>query len=264
LRIVAISDQHGHLDFEVPPCDLLLIGGDQAPDRFGGGGFPRGSREQQGQQLNWFRMKYKPWVQKQPARYVAGTWGNHDWFGQSFVGVPNLGTKPCMVSDQLLFFPARHRNTGLNPGGLLNSNEEPLDGGIIQVWFSPWSNEFCGWAFMKEPEDLAPHYAKIPEGVDIIVSHQPPYGYGDRVPEHYLMPSDKGERHKGSKELLAAIERVKPRVVICGHIHGGHGHYRHVFVGEGDLATDPHCDIYNVSVVDEGYTRVHAPTVIEL
>jgi hypothetical protein len=41
--------------------------------------------------------------------------------------------------------------------------------------------------------------------------------------------------------------------VICGHVHGGAGHYEH----EG-------IPIYNVGVVDEAYRLVNAPTVIDL
>ena len=34
------------------------------------------------------------------------------------------------------------------------------------------------WAFMKAPGELEAVYAKIPEGIDVLVSHQPPYGWG--------------------------------------------------------------------------------------
>jgi hypothetical protein len=41
--------------------------------------------------------------------------------------------------------------------------------------------------------------------------------------------------------------------VICGHVHGGFGRYEHQGIR-----------IYNVSVVDEAYRLVNAPTVIDL
>ncbi len=91
-------------------------------------------------------------------------------------------------------------------------------------------------------------YAQIPEGIDILVSHQPPYGYGDR---YFDVGSGKVE-HLGSPELLAAIDRVRPKLAICGHIHDGYGRTEY----DGIV-------IYNVTLVDEQYRLVHAPTVID-
>jgi Icc-related predicted phosphoesterase len=104
------------------------------------------------------------------------------------------------------------------------------------------------WAFMKDPEDLVRCYAAIPVGTDVVVSHCPPCGYGDSIDRRARKPE-----HLGSRELLAAIDRVRPRLVICGHIHGGHGRYEHDGI-----------PIYNVSVVDEQYRLVHEPTLIDV
>ena len=101
---------------------------------------------------------------------------------------------------------------------------------------------------MKRPSDLEHVYAAIPDNTDILVSHQPPYGYGDRT---FNLDSGHVE-HVGRPELLDAIERVRPRLVICGHDHGGSGRYEHQGI-----------PIYNVSVVDERYQLVNAPTVID-
>jgi Icc-related predicted phosphoesterase len=102
---------------------------------------------------------------------------------------------------------------------------------------------------MKRPSDLEQVYAAIPEGTDILVSHQPPLYHGDRTFNLHTGRVD----HVGSRELLDAIERVRPRIVICGHVHGGFGRFERQGI-----------PIYNVSVVDEAYRLVNAPTLIDL
>ena len=102
---------------------------------------------------------------------------------------------------------------------------------------------------MKHPRDLEAVYAAIPEDTEILVSHQPPLYCGDRT---FNLDSGRVER-VGSRELLDAIERVRPRVVICGHVHGGFGRYEHQGI-----------PIYNVSVVDERYQLANALKVIDL
>lgn len=231
MKIVALSDQHGFLP-AIERCDLLIVAGDICPDRIGG----IVARHDPGQQKAWFDRHVRRWLATAPAGHKILTWGNHDWCGQA-----------CSFADDA---PARASSTAL----MIVVDEAirvPARGGsgrAISIWASPWSHQFDDWAFMKPRAELADVYAAIPEGVDILVSHEPPAGFGDccRLPSGAVA-------HVGSRELLAAIERVKPRLVICGHLHGGHGRF------EFDGAT-----IYNVSVVDEDYELVRSPTVIEI
>jgi len=44
----------------------------------------------------------------------------------------------------------------------------------------------------------------------VLVSHKPPYGTQDKI---FL------GKHGGSKELKEIIEKLKPNLVLCGHIH---------------------------------------------
>jgi uncharacterized protein len=74
-----------------------------------------------------------------------------------------------------------------------------LGGGIPTT---PWP-----WSYDLTEEEAAAALASCPEGVDVLVLHSPPHGYLD------------GPRSLGSTALLEAIERVQPRVAVCGHIH---------------------------------------------
>jgi len=59
------------------------------------------------------------------------------------------------------------------------------------------------------------YWDQIPEGLDVLITHGPPFGILDQVTP--------GGEHLGCAELLEAIEEKKPRVHIFGHIHGGAG-----------------------------------------
>ncbi len=232
MRIVALSDQHGFLP-DIPPCDLVIVAGDVCPDRFG----PFMAAHDPHQQKAWFDRSVRPWLASAPATHKLLTWGNHDWCGQA-----------CSFRSDS---PVEARSTDLQILVDERTTVPFVDGtGTgLSVWATPWSNRFLKWAFMKDPRDLDRVYAAIPAGTDILVSHQPPHGYGDRT---FNLDSGRVE-HVGSRELLDAIERIRPKVVVCGHVHGGFGRYEHGGVR-----------IYNVSVVDESYRLVNAPTVIDL
>ncbi len=232
MRIVALSDQHGYLP-EIPPCDLLLVAGDVCPDRIGNSF----AEHHPDRQMAWFDERARPWLAGAPAAHKILTWGNHDWCGQAYPAESGTSTAASPGGLQILVDAAARVPA---PG---------MPGGSVSVWGSPWSLEFGHWAFMKPPDELAKAYAAIPDDIDILVSHQPPYGYGDRF-DHV----DSGAiEHVGSEELLAAIRRIRPRLVICGHMHGGHGRYEY----EGVI-------IHNVAVVNDDYRLARPPTLIDL
>ena len=55
---------------------------------------------------------------------------------------------------------------------------------------------------------------------DILVTHSPPKGYADRT---------SGGQSVGSTSILAAVERVQPKLVF-GHIHDSWG--QHAMIGK--------------------------------
>jgi len=68
---------------------------------------------------------------------------------------------------------------------------------------------FGAWSFDVGEEEAAELLAGCPEGA-VLVTHSPPYGHVD-APEH--------GQHLGSRAVLEAIERARPALVVCGHIH---------------------------------------------
>lgn len=217
--IYAVSDLHGKFPDIPQPCDLLIVGGDICPDGFNG----VWARHNSEPQKKWFQKKFLPWVSRQ-AKQVLVTWGNHDYCGGPVGVCPVFGNVDVVVDDLV-----------------------EVEG--LRIWLTPWSNEFMDWAWMKPHDQLADFYEMIPKGIDILVSHQPPQGFGDLYPNVLT-----GEmEHIASSELLYTIERVKPKVVVCGHLHGGYGTYH---LGP--------TIIHNVSVVNEQYQLVNPPTEIVL
>lgn len=60
--------------------------------------------------------------------------------------------------------------------------------------------------------------------VDILIHHQPPYGYLDKVGK--MAPKTWQGKHAGSKLILNYIKNNKPKYAFCGHIHEGEGHVK--------------------------------------
>ena len=94
----------------------------------------------------------------------------------------------------------------------------------LKIWGSPWTVRFDGVdervdAWMRRDETLAKRWELIPGDTDILVTHGPPYGIRDCVIQRYTGTAE----CCGSRTLLDAVQRVKPRIHVYGHIHEGYG-----------------------------------------
>jgi hypothetical protein len=85
----------------------------------------------------------------------------------------------------------------------------------LKIWGSPVTPLYGGAFGLSSPTDRVKLYAKIPDGLDILVTHGPPYGILDRSPVAL--------HHAGCPQLLEAVTRLKPKLHVFGHIHGAHG-----------------------------------------
>lgn len=119
----------------------------------------------------------------------------------------------------------------------------------IKFFGTPWSLPFGIWSFMKSEKDLLKIFNSIPLDTDVIISHGPCHGILDQT---YYANGDI-DCNCGSFALKETVKRIKPKIVITGHIHESFGKY-----------TDYKTDYYNVSVVDEFYKVVNPPTIIEI
>ena len=124
----------------------------------------------------------------------------------------------------------------------------------LRIAGSSWIPPISGrWAFeTRDESDLAKRFAWIPEGVDILITHTPPFVESWDVDVSLQTQSP----HFGSRTLTETIARVKPRFVFCGHIHTG-DHRVHDIVHENGQITK----IYNVSRLDEDYAIAYEPQV---
>src|SRR6478672_2072725 len=144
-------------------------------------------------QAQFLAGPFKDWLERVPAKHVVGIAGNHDFIFERDPDLVPRGLRWTYLQD-----------AGAGVGG-------------FNVYGTPWQPWFYDWAFNLRPEEeLAEKWAMIPDGTDILVCHGPPYGYGDRTV--------RGD-HTGSTSLLERIERVRPRLVVFGHIHEGRGRW---------------------------------------
>eukprot|EP00947_MAST-08B_sp_MAST-8B-sp1_P005509 g5509.t1 len=98
------------------------------------------------------------------------------------------------------------------------------NGSTYKFYGAPWQPEFCDWAFNcdRGPTAIGKHWDKIPAGLDVLVTHGPPLGHGDRCVDGRLV---------GCDDLLRAVRRTRPRFHVFGHVHEGYG-TTHVEWGE--------------------------------
>ena len=226
MNIYAVSDLHGNLTGLDPrDADIVVIAGDVAPMK--GWGIWHIN-----DQVKWVNQKFAAWCEKYPKAEFVVIPGNHDLFAQR----DDVPTK--------LMLP---RNVHFVVDGVVEVKG-------VRIAGSPWIPPISGrWAFETNDEaDLARHFKWIPEGVDILVTHTPPFVEGWNVDVSLQTQSP----HFGSRALAAAIARAKPKLVFCGHIHTG-DHRVHELVHADGLITK----IYNVSRLDEDYAVAFEPQI---
>lgn len=187
MQIVATADLHGHLP-EIPKCDLLIVGGDVAPDF----GRPGATANNVRSQLAWCWNTFAPWLANVPADHIIGIGGNHDF-----------GLEQCPEEARSL------------PWQYLLDEATEFRG--LKIFGTPWVPNLSRWAFHKDDAALGRLYDHIPADVDILVTHGPPFGFCDHTVPKF------GSVRAGSPDHTQYLARTQAKVNICGHIHEGYG-----------------------------------------
>lgn len=143
MRICCVSDLHGNLP-EIPPCDLLLIGGDIVPTNV----------KTPAAVAGWLDEEFAAWLERVPASQTVGVAGNHDFLFQE---------NPELVPEMDWIY--------------LQDSGTEFEG--LKIWGTPWQPTFFDWAFNLDEPQLCERWSLIPEGTDILLLHGPPHGVGD-------------------------------------------------------------------------------------
>ena len=207
-KYIFISDSHNkHKQLIIPECDFLIHCGDISS---------MGYEHEVISFLSWFN--------KQKARHKIFIAGNHDW----------------------MFERNRTLAKSLIPEGIIYLEDEAIEIEGINFYGTPVNLEFCNWAFNRTEESLRRYFEGIPDNVDVLITHNPPYGILDEVNNNGM--------HLGSPSLTdIVLTRVNPKIHAFGHLHSSHGTKR---IGNTLFI--------NASNLDEDYQCVYEPIVIEI
>lgn len=189
LRIVAMADTHlQHEGLVVPDGDILVHAGDM---------LQHGGLDELERAVDYLRSL--------PHRIKIIVAGNHE---------------VCLEKH-----PREAR--ALLDGFIYLEDEAATVEGLV-FYGSPWQPKFRIWAFgATRGAELASKWAKIPDRVDVLVTHGPPYGFGDRIRWKEV------ERHVGCADLLARVRETRPALHLFGHIHQDRGMWNEGGTAEG-------------------------------
>ena len=225
LSVCILSDLHGYLP-KLEPCELILICGDSVPLKI------QGSSKDT---YKWYVNDFRNWCISQDCNKVIFIAGNHE---RHF---------PNHYDDYKSIFNNDYKITYLCHE---EYDYQALDGNTYRIFGTPYCQIFGNWAFMLPDDELAKKYFEIPEGLDILICHDAPYGVSDVL----LQPGYYTGEHIGNKPLREAILRTAPKYVFHGHLHS----CNHEFEELGDSK------VVNCSIKDEFYNPVYKPLYINI
>ncbi|WKZ59211.1 MAG: metallophosphatase domain-containing protein [Cyclobacteriaceae bacterium] len=163
------------------------------------------------------------WFSEQEFKYKIFIAGNHD-----FLFERDPETAKRLIPKNIIY---------------LQESAITIEG--YKLYGTPITPYFLNWAFNRHPgEDIEKHVNKIPTNVDILISHGPPYG---------ILDVNVYGQHCGCPSLISKVEELKPKLLVCGHLHEGYGQ-----IQSGKTT------FVNASMLNEKYRYQNDPIIAEL
>lgn len=163
------------------------------------------------------------WLNDFPAKYKIFIGGNHDRYLEKVKD----GEIRKLLSKNVFY---------------LNNNGISLEN--ICIWGSPVQPGAGKSTFKKRSgEEITKYWRLIPKGIDILVTHGPPFGILDRT---------KKGANAGCKDLLKRIRNIKPAYHVFGHIHENYGQLY-----------DGITRYINASLLNERYRLLNDPVILD-
>jgi Icc-related predicted phosphoesterase len=189
ISVAAMADFHNLLPEKIPQVDLLIVAGDifdYSPRK----GYLRILREQE---QHW-ENKFLPWLKKalEQVDQIVLIGGNQDVLLER--GDVSLPERVVYLEDQLFEYKG------------------------LKIYGFPWTDitKSNKTAFAVTAKLLKKKAKQIPD-CDILVSHGPAFGCGDKTSTGV---------NKGIKALRETLAKRKIRRMVCGHIHAAAGVYK--------------------------------------
>lgn len=231
MKVCAISDLHGTLlpiEDYFESCELVCICGDISPLEI---------QANSNKMRRWLFNYFLPWATLLPCEKVIFIAGNHDWSFNNLDFMQSVFSKDRKVT---YLFHEEYIYTS-------------KEGKEYKIFGTPYCKLFSHWAFMELDDTLTKLYSTIPNNLDILITHDQPYMYGDIILQEDC-PWYDGKTHIGNKPLLECILEKKPKVQFNGHLHS----CDHNLIEIGDTKH------YNVSIKDEKYNPVYDPLILDI
>lgn len=226
MKLAAISDMHGILygiSEKMKNIDILLIAGDTVE-----------LYSQRSNMLSkqWYEEVFIPWCQSLDCKNIVMIAGNHDFYLER-----NPQEFRELIKDTNIIY--------------LENEYVTIDG--VTIYGTPLCHKFFNWAFMPSDEKQKEIYMNTMDDrkIDILLSHDAPYGCSDICLEHKYEVEDP---HIGSHVLRNLILEKQPTYCIHGHLHSTN--HNEELLGN--------TKVYNVSMINEDYKMKYEPLFFEI